>query len=260
MENKIIDIKNLDFSYKDNHVLKNCSFDVTRNSIMVLLGANGAGKSTLFSCIMKQLKIGKQMIKIDSVSLEDISLKNLSFKISYVPQINTIKDLDCIVRDYLVEGRTPYLNMFSIPGKKEYLLVEKYASMVGISHLLNKNIQCLSGGELQLVLITRAVVQETPIILMDEPMSALDLKNQTKVLRLVKNLKNQGKTIILSSHNPNHALILNEDVCMLYDGNVINYGKAKECISQSNLNILYGESILLKCVDGDYICIQSLID
>ncbi len=259
MEKIVIEVNKLNFSYGDKPVLQDCSFSTEENTITVLLGANGAGKSTLFACLMKQLKIDHKTIMIDSVPLENMNLKELSRIMSFVPQINAVNNLDCIVRDYLVEGRTPYLNSFSIPGKKEYLISEKYSSMVGISHLLSKNIQHLSGGELQLVLITRALVQETPIILMDEPMSALDLGNQVKILKLIKELQRQKKTILFSSHNPNHALVLDANVCMIKDGQAIASGIASSCITQENLRTLYGDNVVLKATNDCNICILSLV-
>ena len=131
--------------------------------------------------------------------------------------------------------------------------------MVGISHLLSKNIQHLSGGELQLVLIARALVQETPIILMDEPMSALDLGNQVKILKLIEELKRQSKTILFSSHNPNHALVLDGNACMIKDGKVIASGVASSCITQENLCALYGNNVVLKATNDCNVCTLSLV-
>ena len=259
MGKRVIEVNKLNFSYGETPVLQDCSFSIEENTITVLLGANGAGKSTLFACLMKQLKSDHKSVMIDSVPLENMSLKELSRIMSFVPQINAVNNLDCMVRDYLVEGRTPYLNSFSIPGKKEYLISEKYASMVGISHLLSKNIQHLSGGELQLVLIARALVQETPIILMDEPMSALDLGNQVKILKLIEELKRQSKTILFSSHNPNHALVLDDNACMIKDGKVIASGVASSCITQENLCALYGNNVVLKATNDCNVCTLSLV-
>ena len=255
----VINISHLNFSYGETPVLKDCSFSIEENTVTVLLGANGAGKSTLFACLMKQLKSSNRTIMINSTPIENVSLKELACIMSFVPQMNTINNLDCIVRDYLVEGRTPYLNTFAIPGKKEYLIAEKHAAMVGISHLMSKNLQHLSGGELQLVLIARALVQETPIILMDEPMSALDLRNQVKILKLIKDLQAHNKTIFFSSHNPNHAFALDGNVCMIKDGKTIAFGKALSCITQENLGVLYGDNIILQTIDGRCACALSLV-
>lgn len=258
MGKRVIEVDKLNFGYGENPVLRDCSFSIEENTVTVLLGANGAGKSTLFACLMKQLKIERETVTIDSIPLENMSLKELSKIMSFVPQINAVNNLDCTVRDYLVEGRTPYLNSFSIPGKREYLIAEKYASWIGIPHLLSKNLQQLSGGELQLVLIARALVQETPIILMDEPMSALDLGNQAKILKLIRELKAHNKTVLFSSHNPNHAFALNGNVCMIKNGSTIAFGDAASCITQENLNELYGDNIILRHVGNCSTCILSL--
>ena len=98
----------------------------------------------------------------------------------------------------------------------------------------------LSGGEQQLILLARALVQDTPIILLDEPMSALDLKNQAFFLKTIKQLSKEGKTIIFSTHNPNHALVLDCDVCIIHNRKVFCNGKASEILSKDVISDIYG--------------------
>ncbi len=101
----------------------------------------------------------------------------------------------------------------------------------------------LSGGQLQLVSITRALIQETPIIIMDEPMSALDLRNQIVILKLIKDLSRQGKTIIFTTHNPNHAIALNCEVCLLDAGHIIGNGNANQVLSVNTIKKVYGSGV-----------------
>lgn len=133
-------------------------------------------------------------------------------------------------------------------------MVEKYANLMGIQNILNSNLMHLSGGQLQLVAITRALVQETPIIIMDEPMSALDLGNQVTILRLIKDLSQLEKTIIFTTHNPNHAIALNCDICLLDAGQVVVSGKAKSVLTLEVIQKVYGDSFCMS--NNEYIEIK----
>lgn len=244
MDKKMIEITNFSFSYKDKKILDDINLIIKEGMLMALLGLNGAGKTTLFNCILKQLKVEKQKLFVCENDINDLSIKELSKLVAIVPQISDYKSLDIYVRDFLVEARTPYLSSFSIPKEQDYLIVRKYANELGIEEFLDRNINSLSGGELQLILVARALIQETPILLMDEPTSALDLCNQAKMLRLITKLnKENKKTILFTTHDPNHALAINSDVCILKDSKIVLQGIAKNVISTSNINKIYGETV-----------------
>ncbi len=126
--------------------------------------------------------------------------------------------------------------------------VEITAECLHISHLLDKNLGEISGGELQIVLIACSLIQNTEILLLDEPTSALDMKNQNLVLSILKEVAKEGKTIVLSSHNPNHALYLDSNVVLLHEGAVRDEGSAKELIKVEKLKPIYGEHV---CVSSE---------
>ena len=126
--------------------------------------------------------------------------------------------------------------------------VEAMAERLHISHLLDKNLGEISGGELQIVLIACSLIQNTEILLLDEPTSALDMKNQNLVLSILKDVAKEGKTIILSSHNPNHALYLNSNVVLIHDGVIRDEGPAKELIKVEKLKPIYGDHV---CVSNE---------
>lgn len=115
--------------------------------------------------------------------------------------------------------------------------------IVQITHLLDKNIGEVSGGERQIIFIACALIQDTPIILLDEPTSALDIKNQNKVLTVLKEISKESKTIILSSHNPNHALFLDSNVILMNKGVIATTGIAKDLITVEKLTSIYGEHV-----------------
>ena len=147
------------------------------------------------------------------------------------------------MRQYLSYGTTNTLAFYEHPGKEEMELVEETAQRLNITNLLDKNLGEISGGELQIVLIACALIQQTPIMLLDEPTSALDMKNQNLVLSILKEVAKEGKTIIFSSHNHNHALYLDSNVILLDEGQVREEGKAKELVTVEKLRSIYGDQL-----------------
>ena len=237
----MIKLSNFSFQYGENSIIKDADIEIPQGSLTVFLGINGVGKSTLFKCLLKQERVEKGHAFIDGNDIVNLNNKQLSNLIAYVPQMNEMVLSDSYVRDYLVESRTNYLRPFSVPGKKEYLLVNEYAEKMGITHLLSRKLNSLSGGELQLVSITRALSQETPIIIMDEPMSALDIPNQLKILKMIQAINNDQKTILFSTHDPNHALMLKADVCLLRKESTIVYGYCDEVLTKENIQENFSE-------------------
>lgn len=246
----MIDIQDITYGYGAKCVLKNINITIKPNSLTALIGLNGAGKSTLLNCLAKQKNVQSGRIVVCGKNIEDYSFRSYSKFVSVVPQLSSIRLIDCRVRDFLVEGRTPYLPAFSVPGKAEYLFSENMATKMGIEKILDVNFLKLSGGEQQLVLLTRALVQDTPIILLDEPLSALDLKNQAFFLNVLKQLSENGKTVIFSTHNPNHALLLGCDVLMMKNGEIVCHNISEKCLTQENLQNVYGDSVRL--TDSNY--------
>jgi len=161
---------------------------------------------------------------------------------SYVPQKTYTAD-DYLVRDYLSYGFVNALKFYESPKEEHLLKIEEISKELNIEHLLNKKMGSISGGERQIVTIASCVLQNTPIILLDEPTSALDLKNQYAVLSLLKKIASEGKTIILSSHNPNHALFLESNVFLMDNEKIINSGSAKSIINKETLKGVYGDNI-----------------
>jgi len=239
MSNKIISVKNLTIGYGKKEVLKNISFEIENGSIVVVLGNNGVGKTTLFKCLLKLLKVPNESIQVNGKDINKMSIKEYAQVVSYVPQLTSFDNYNIRVKDFLVQGRTPYLKMFSSPSDEEYLKVFEYAKRFKIENLLLSEMSTLSGGQVQLISIIRSLIQETPIVILDEPLSALDIKNQMIVLNLIKEMKEEGKTIIFSSHNPNYCYSLKSDCLLLKDGSVFGFDKADSILTKAKLNELY---------------------
>ena len=246
-----IKTSNLSFKYDKKAakpVLNSINLEIKEGTVNVLLGLNGCGKTTLIKLLAGLEKPTEGTIFYNDQDLQTIRIKERAKKFSYVPQQANVTS-DVPVRQYLSYGTTNTLAFYEHPGKEEMKLVEDTSEKLHITHLLDKNLGEISGGELQTVLIACSLIQNTPIMLLDEPTSALDMKNQNLVLSILKDIaKEQNKTIVLSSHNPNHALFLDANVVLIHDGVVREEGTAKELIKVEKLVPIYGDHV---CVSKD---------
>lgn len=247
-----VKISNLSFKYdkKAAHlILNNVNLEIKEGTINVLLGLNGCGKTTLIKLLAGLEKPVSGVIKYNGKNLKEIKIKERAKIFSYVPQQASVTN-DVSVRQYLSYGTTNTLAFYQHPGKEEIKLVEKTAKSMHISHILDKNLGEISGGELQIVLIACSLIQRTPIMILDEPTSALDMKNQNLVLSTLKNIAKEGKTIILSSHNPNHALFLDANAILIQDGVIKETGDAFNLINVEKLKPIY----------GNHVCVSEELD
>lgn len=247
MDDVVLKIDKLSFAYGKKEVLHECSC-LFNPGIYVVLGRNGVGKTTLFRCILKQTTIKENKIMLNNQDINKISIPDYAKLVSYVPQLTSISNTDISVRDYLVQGRTPYLKMFSAPDKNDYLLAAEYAKKLGVDGLMSNALNELSGGQLQMVLIARVLLQETPIILMDEPLSFLDYPNQQKIMNVIKEMNK--KTVVLTSHNPNHALYLNANILLMKNGTFIAEGSSNDVLTKEILSNAYECEINVHDVGG----------
>lgn len=235
----ILSIKDLSFSYDGKtNVFKNVSFDVEKGSIFAVLGKNGCGKSTLLDCILGINEYKEGSILIDNKELKEYTHRELARKIAYISQ-NTIINIDYTVRDFILFGRTPHLKFGDVYKDNDYSLVDEYAKKCGLTDLLKKDINKISGGERQLAFICRALVQETDLFIFDEPTASLDFGNQYKLFDIMKEIASNGKTIIFTTHNPNQVLELNAKAIVIHNRSVIAQGDSRDIITSELLKELY---------------------
>ncbi len=223
----ILSVNNLSFSYDKKEILSEVTFDVNEGEFLSVLGPNGAGKSTLFKCILGIISKYKGIICINERNLTEYTGRELAGYIAYIPQIHR-PVFGYTAMDIVLMGMVRQISVFSKPGKKHIEAARRAMNEVGIDNLRDRNISGLSGGEQQLVYIARAIAQNSKIIVMDEPTSALDYGNQLRVLRLVKNLTAKGYTLLVSTHNPQHALSFSDKILALYNGRVKSFGDTKK--------------------------------
>lgn len=234
-----IKLEDLYFGYDDKKLLENINLEFKKGNMYALLGRNGSGKTTLIKLILGLLNFKRGLITIEGNNSKNIKSNQLSKLIAYVPQ-NEEVTYGIKVIELVVMGRNPYLNLFDMPSYKDYELAEKALENLGIGHLMQKNYCEISGGERQLVLIARALVQNTKFILMDEPISNLDIRNQHEVLRKIRNIaRNFNIGIVLSIHDPNLAMRYCNNAILLKNGKIVHCGKIEKILSQQSLLEVY---------------------
>lgn len=247
MEDKYaLEIKDLCCHYGHFQALKDVSLKLQSGRICGLLGPNGSGKTTLFRSCLKLNKISGGDILMERQSILSLSPSKLAQLASYVPQ-EAKMTFPFSVREVVMMGRSPRMKSFIRTSKKDRDVVDAALEDIGISHLANKMANCLSGGQRQLVLIARAVAQESSLMFLDEPTSALDFQNQIVVWKTLRKLRNQGFTIVVCTHDPNHILWFCDSVLLLKKGKVLAYGEPLTVMKQETLNQLYEGA----CIRGE---------
>ncbi|MBD5632278.1 MAG: ABC transporter ATP-binding protein [Clostridia bacterium] len=241
--NNAIEVTDLCFEYEKNKlVLDNICFKVEQGCVVAILGKNGCGKSTLLDCIIGYNDFKSGSIKVNGRDIKELSDKELSKNIAYISQKTDI-NLDYSVLEFILFGRNCRLKFGVSPTEADYEISKANAEKCGITHLLTKDINKLSGGERQLVFIARALTQESPVIIMDEPTASLDYGNQLKLYEMIKELQKEGKTIIFTTHNPEHVLYLDCQVAVVQSGKITKTGQAKDIITQTTLKEIYGDIV-----------------
>ncbi|WP_202320071.1 ABC transporter ATP-binding protein [Archaeoglobus neptunius] len=235
-----VKVRSLRFGYDERTVLKDVSFEVNEGEILTILGPNGSGKTTLLKCLNRLLK-PKGTVFIDSFEISGLNEKELAKFIGYVPQIHS-PAFPYKVVDVVVSGRTPHLGL-SMPTKKDYELAYDVLGKLGLGHLANRPYTQLSGGELRLVLIARALIQRPKILLLDEPTSHLDLKNRVSVLKVLKEIAKEGIAVIMSEHDPNLASLFSDKVLLMSNGGMVGYGNVRDVLTRENLMKVYGVDV-----------------
>lgn len=255
-----LEIHNVSFAYRDGEELfRDLSFEVESGETLTILGPNGVGKTTLLKCLMGFLKVkkGRMQKQEDGRLIEnrDEILKD----VGYVPQKNT-NHLSYTAEETILMGRNPKLNAFSVPSKKDVEIVGNILEEMKMMHLRDKDVSKLSGGELQLVYIARALVADPKVIMLDEPESNLDLKNQLVVLKMIENLvKTKNICCIINTHFPQHALMYSDKTIMLRGGGEYFYGKSQEVINVDNIKQVFGVDSQIINIEHNDISFKTLV-
>jgi len=235
----MIKVESLSFGYNGSRVLTDISFEIREGEIFTILGPNGSGKTTLLKCLEKVLIPSGGKISLYDRDLKTYSVKELSRVISSVPQLHRMT-FPFTVLDFVLMGRNPYLDFFSLPTQADVQIAIEALKDVGIAHLKNAPYTNISGGELRLTLIARVLAQMTPVVILDEPTAFLDFKNEYIILNKIKELKaKKGLTIVMTLHDPNIAMRFSDRVMMLLNGKILSIGASSQVLTQDNIKMLY---------------------
>lgn len=236
----IINIEKLNYSYGRKEVLKELSLDIDENKLTGIIGPNGCGKSTLAKNIIKYINGKFESFKIMDTDIRELTYKKIAQLISYIPQKSIIIP-NISVFDYVLLGRFPLLkNSWDNYSEQDYEIVEKNINLLNIRELKDRNIETLSGGELQKALLARALAQEAKILLLDEPTSALDLNNAVEFMKILKNISiKKNISVIIIIHDLNLASLFCDSLIILKDGRFIEKGSPKEVINEENIKSVY---------------------
>ncbi|MDD3315611.1 MAG: ABC transporter ATP-binding protein [Syntrophaceticus sp.] len=232
-------VEKLTFYYGTSCVLDEVSFSVSSGLICGLLGPNGSGKTTLLKCINGIYKPATGCVKVNNVALDQLDRQEIARKMSVVPQ-QTNSVFAFKVADMVVMGRSPTFEIWQAPSPSDRVDAVNLLKDLGIGHLAERRFNEISGGERQMVLLARAIFQNTQIMLLDEPTSHLDLKNQVKIIELVKSVTvERGITTIMTLHDPNLALYNCDEVVLLKSGRITGIGKTDQILIDENLSNIY---------------------
>lgn len=223
-------------------LLKSINLSISSDETFCILGQNGTGKTTFFKSLLGILPPLSGSITLNGKPLGSFSRKELAKLIAYVPQAHHTP-FPYKVNDVILFGRTAHMNFFGSPGRKDLLVVDSILDMLEISHLADCIYTELSGGERQMVVIARALAQEAGLLILDEPASNLDYGNQARLLKKIRALAEAKTGILMTTHQPDQAFLLDAKVLMLSNGSVLHYDDASDALQPDILKKIYGVNV-----------------
>jgi len=240
-------VRNGSFGYTKEHtLLRDISFTLEQGRIMSILGQNGIGKTTLLKCLIGLLKWRKGQTLVDGKPFN--SIKECE-SIGYVPQAHPTV-FAFTVSELAAMGRARYVPLFGKPSRRDRQKVMEALETVGIIDLKDRLCSQLSGGQLQLVYIARALVNEPQLLIMDEPESHLDFRNQYIILNLIKKLReDRGISCIINTHYPDHALKISDYTLMLGRGRYI-FGCSDDIVTEKNMKEFFEVNVKILSIQG----------
>ncbi len=245
----LIEVRGATFRFGARTIFDRLDLEVHAGEVLTVLGPNGCGKSTLLRCIGGVLALAEGSVRIGDVDLSTLDQTARARKVGFLFQ-DHVPSFPFTVLDVTVMGRTPHLSFFGTPSSRDTALAEQVLDRIGIGHLKDRPYTELSGGERQLVLLSRTLVQQPDVIILDEPASHLDLKNQVQCLRTIGALAAQGVTMIMTTHDPNHTALFSGRVVLMQPGGTLLVGSASAVLTEAALSATYGIEIGVFSVPG----------
>ena len=254
MSGCILDLRDISFSYipRQSSVLDAVSMQIAPQSITAILGPNGAGKTTLLRIIMGLRQPASGEVLLTGRSLKTYTRKELSRWMGLVPQAEYLP-FSYSVLEFVLLGRAPYLEVLELPTREDVNIARQALVTAGIADLEHRPVPDLSGGELQLVLIARALAQQPKILLLDEPSAHLDLSNRNATLGILSRLRQAGSTIIFTTHDPMAASLIADNLVLMKKGRILHAGSFESTFTSEKLSEAYSTKVEVLKLDGTYL-------
>ena len=253
-----ITVENLVFSYGKHSVLKGINLNIETGEFISILGSNGVGKSTLFKCMLGLNSSYTGNVYINQKNIRDMTVKEIASNIAYIPQ-HTVPAFNYSVEDIVLMGTTAQMHALSTPKDAEIEACHSALKKVGIENLRSRCFHLLSGGEKQLAVIARALAQNAPIIMLDEPTASLDFANQMLVLKQMRKLADEGYTIIQTTHNPEHSYMFSDKIAAIKDGKIMICASPDEVMHEDIISKLYGLEVKISSLYNDNVRVCTAI-
>lgn len=256
----ILEVKHGCFGYpKQPEILKDINVELEEGHILSVLGPNGIGKTTLLKCMIGLLPWRSGCTLLGGQNITEMKEKEIWSMISYIPQTHGFS-FSYTGLEMVMLGRSSHLGLFEQPGAKEIQMAEEMMERVGITRLANKDCNHMSGGELQMVLIARALINEPKLIILDEPETGLDFHNQILVLNMIEKLAHEdGISAIMNTHYPTNAMRIADEALMINHSTERFYGKASDILNEKNISASFDVNVIVDEVKYENKVIRSII-
>ncbi|MGH3099332.1 MAG: ABC transporter ATP-binding protein [Streptosporangiales bacterium] len=223
----MLDLHGVGFAYAPGQwVFRDVSLSLPAGSVTAVLGPNGKGKTTLLRCAAGLLKPQEGSVRHES-------------QVVFVPQAHAAAFAFRVI-DMVLMGRVRHVRTFASPGRQDHVAAMAALERVGIVHLADRQFSRLSGGEQRLVTIARAVASDSEVLALDEPATGLDLRNQGRILTLLRELAENGMAVLTSTHHPDHAMYVADTACLMLDPEDVRVDAADRLLTDAMLSALYG--------------------
>ncbi|VUT23592.1 MAG: Cobalamin import ATP-binding protein BtuD [Candidatus Methanolliviera sp. GoM_asphalt] len=241
----MLSVEEIDAYYGNVKVLEKINFSAKEGKLLGIIGPNGSGKTTLLKVISKIIKPSVGTVLLNEFDISKMGKRELARKMAVVPQESSTS-FSFTAMEIVLMGRTPHLKRFETEGLEDLEVAKRCMKLTNCSNLAERQIDELSGGELQKVIIARALAQEPKVLLMDEPTSHLDIKNQIEILELMKRLTDDRLIVIAVFHDLNMASRYCEELILLKEGKIVSFGRTEEVLTSENIRNVFDISTSIK--------------
>ncbi|SEE57775.1 ABC transporter ATP-binding protein [Pseudomonas kilonensis] len=245
-------------SYGEQQILNGVSLDIPEGCFTALIGANGCGKTTLLNVLAHMLRPSTGEVQLSGKRLGQYSRRTLAQHLALLPQ-RTTSPAGMSVRELVMQGRFPWKTWWRQWSEQDQQAIDRAIDLAGIHPLLDRSLATLSGGQLQRCWIAMTLAQDTPVILLDEPTTFLDIAHQITLLELLVDLREQGKTIVAVLHDLNQAARYADHLVMMREGRVLAQGAPAKVFTRDNLKAVFDldAHIITDPYSGDPLCVPQ---